>query len=254
MHAYIYDSFLDEKKYSSTLAKIETRITDLGLSGKVVRLSVIKNINEMIKNELGGRVKTIVAVGNDKTINLVASALLDSSLPLGIIPIKNNYNKIAESIGVPLEETACDVLAARRIEKIDIGLANNSCFLADASISSAGTIIEINKNYTIEVQEKSTINIINLPSQNMPHLPLSAVASNPKDGILELCISSDKKSFWESEKNKQQSLIPVSSLNIINIKNAPLIIDRVLKISTPAFITVAKQKLNIIVGKKRIFA
>ncbi len=34
MHVYVYDSFLNQKKYDRILARLETRITDLGLNGK----------------------------------------------------------------------------------------------------------------------------------------------------------------------------------------------------------------------------
>lgn len=253
MHVYIYNSFLDSKKYSTILAKIETRITDLGLSGKIIRLSVMKNIEEAVKNELGRGAKTIVAVGDDKTVNQVANAILGNPAPMGIIPIKNKNNEIGESLGISCEETACDVLAARRIEQIDVGLANNFCFLSNASITSGGTIIEINKNYTIETQEKSSIKIINLPTKNITNPLPSDTVFNPKDGSLELCIFTDKKNFWGTKNFNKQSLIPVAILNIVNTKNTPLIIDGVLEISTPAFITVAQQKLNVIVGKNRVF-
>jgi hypothetical protein len=50
MHIYIYDSFVNQKKYDSTTAKIETRITDLGLNGKIVRLGIIISVEEVINN------------------------------------------------------------------------------------------------------------------------------------------------------------------------------------------------------------
>ena len=38
MHVYIYDSFLNHKKFEKIIARIETRVTDLGLNGKINRL------------------------------------------------------------------------------------------------------------------------------------------------------------------------------------------------------------------------
>ncbi|MCK4553680.1 hypothetical protein KAU19_01815, partial [Candidatus Parcubacteria bacterium] len=64
MHIYIYDSYVNQKKYDKVLARIETRITDLGLNGKISRLGLMKNIPDLVYNELKRGVKTIIAVGN----------------------------------------------------------------------------------------------------------------------------------------------------------------------------------------------
>jgi len=42
MHVYVYDSFLNQKKYDRILARLETRITDLGLNGKISILLIMK--------------------------------------------------------------------------------------------------------------------------------------------------------------------------------------------------------------------
>ena len=49
MYYYLYDSRLNDKKYNNVIAKIETRLTDLGINGKINRLSFLKNINQKYK-------------------------------------------------------------------------------------------------------------------------------------------------------------------------------------------------------------
>ena len=100
MHIYIYDSFVNQKKYDKILARIETRITDLELNGKISRLGVMKNIPDIVSNELKRGAKTIIAVGNDKTINQVINSLAGSQVPLGIIPIGRENNQISFALGI----------------------------------------------------------------------------------------------------------------------------------------------------------
>ena len=261
MHIYIYDSFLNRKKYDNTLARVETRLTDLGLNGKIARLGPMKNIKSIVENELKRGAKTIVAVGNDQTVSQVINAMSGaeqikmpkSSAPLGIIPIGKNNNYIASSLGIELEELACDILAARRIEKVDLCLANNNFFISNATITSKGTILEINKNYSIEIAGEGEINIINMPAPNKL-LPSNAKYS-PSDGIFELFIKTKQRSgFFKINSGRVgESIFSLERLTILNNNNYPAILDGVLEVTTPVEISILKQKLNVIVGKERNF-
>ena len=265
MHVYIYDSFLNHKKYSGTLARIETRLTDLGLNGKISRLGAMKNIKNSVENELKRGAKTIIAVGNDQTVNQVISAMAGvnqtisagsgarKSVPLGIIPIGKDNNFIAECLGVSMEEEACDILSGRRIEKLDLGQANGSFFLSDASITNKGTVIEMEKAYSIEIMDEGEINVVNLAAANKPK-PANA-KFNPQDGILELFIRTEKKKGFLKLSGSEtgESIFSLKKLTIHNNKNHPLILDGSTEIPTPAQISILKQKLSIIVGKERSF-
>lgn len=252
MYVYIYDSFLDNNKYQKTLAKIETRVTDLGLNGKIIRLSVIKNIKDLIAGEIKRGVKALVAVGNDSTFSHILNSGDLSSIPLFIIPINYGPNEIANSLGIKMEEGACDILAARIIEKVDIGVANNSLFLSCATIETKGTILEIDNQYSMETSENGEINIINLLTNSLA-LNIKGEASDPKDGLLEIFIKTTKSSYLLNKKETGQSLIPTRALNVHNEKGVPLLLDGCLKINTPANISILKQKISLIVGKNRNF-
>lgn len=261
MHVYIYDSFLNKKRYDNVLARVETRLTDLGLNGKIARLGPMKNIRSIVENELKRGAKTIVAVGNDQTVSQVINAMSGaeqikmpkSSAPLGIIPIGKNNNYIASSLGIEFEELACDILAARRIEKLDLCLANNNFFISNATITSDGTILEIDKTYSIEITGRGEINIINLPAGDK-NLPAKA-KSSPHDGIFELFIKTKTKGgfFKINAGAVGESIFSLKKLTILNNKNYPAILDGVLEAATPVEISILKQKLNVIVGKERSF-
>jgi len=252
MHVYIYDSFVNQKKYDKVLARIETRVTDLGLNGKISRLGPMRDINDLVSNELKRGAKTITAVGNDSTICQIINSLGGQDVPLGLIPIGKNNNLISESLGIGIEEKACDVLSARRIIKMDLGQANNNYFLTKAIITDDGTTIEIDKNYSIEIIEKGEVSIINLETGEIDKKQENEIIHDPKDGILELLIKT-KQSKNFLKKLTGQSVFPFKEISINNNKKHPVIIDDSIKINTPAKITISDKKLNIIVGKERNF-
>jgi len=249
MYIYIYDIFVSEKKYESIIARIETRITDLGLNGKIIRLSVMSSLTETIKNELKKGAKTISVVGNDSILNQAISAIVKilpanpvfQNTPLGFIPVGKKNNSLAEFLGLELEERACDSLSARRIKQINLGLANNNHFLTKATISTKDTILEIDKTYTIEVSEPGEIGINNLVKNTR----------NQEEKVgLELYINtkSAKKYLPIKKDLNEKSIFSFESLTIIN-KKLPVVLDNSLEIKTPASISLAGEKLNIIVGK-----
>ena len=196
MNVYIYDSYVNHKKYQSKIARIETRITDLGLNGKIIRLSVMSSIYTSIENEITKGAKNIIIVGNS---NLFAQAINSiaklkslyttiGDIPLGFIPIGKKNNSIAEYLGINYEEAACNIIAARRIKKLDLGMINEHYFLTQATIPTKETIIEIDKNYSINITEPGEIIIVNLPMNiKLPN----EIKANAQDDTLELFIDSN---------------------------------------------------------------
>jgi len=244
MHVYIYDDYLSKGKYHKTINRLEIRLTDLGLNGKIIRLGGIKNIKGAIQNEIKLGAKTIIAVGNNQTVNKIIGAIIDTDLYgdfqkktlLGIIPIGDD-NSIATSFGIKNEAEACNILLARRIEKIDLGLVGKYYFLNQASIQSSGTTIVIN-NYSIETGEKGEIKIINLLSDND-----TGIKSNPHDGLLDIYIKTRKK---------DKTCLTAKKLTITSSENR-LLIDGVMEVETPTDVEIMKDRVNVIVGKNRMF-
>jgi diacylglycerol kinase family enzyme len=246
MNIYIYDDFLNKSKFNRVLNRVEIRLTDLGLNGKIIRLGSIKNVRDVIQNEIKNGAKTIVAVGNNQTVNKIIGSIIDNELYgffqknilFSIIPIGDD-NSIANSLGIKKEEEACNTLLARRVKKIDIGLVNNYYFLNKAVIEGQDTVLEIN-DYVLEPQEKGLISIYNLKSSQDDDKNLKI---NPIDGKLDIYIKNKSKDF---------SFISTEKLKISSKKNS-LILDDVVEIKTPAEISVIPGKLNVIVGKDRSF-
>ena len=233
MHVYIYDSFVNEKKNNSIVAKIETRITDLGLSGKIIRLNVVNSIFDAIENEIKKGAKTIIAVGGDKIFNQTVNAVaklsqlsLNNKIPVGFIPVGKKNTFIADILGIEDINTACDILSARIVKRVSLGKINDLFFVSNICVNTKGTIIEIDQNYTMEISENGLISVINLPNKK-----------------LELII--------KAKKTNNSSLL-FKNLQIVN-KKSDIIVDNAFSISSPVKIRTAKEKIDLIVGKKRKF-
>ncbi len=260
MHIYIYDSFLINKKYESTIAKIETRLTDLGLNGKIIRLGLLQSLTDSIQDEIKKGAKTIVAVGDNallhQTINAVMSFYNDLPstlpIPIGFIPIKTKNISLAEKLGISLGVNACDLLSARRIEQLDLGQINNHYFLSEAIINTLGSVISVDHSYSLEINKIGEIAIINMADKFI--LP-DNYQSLAQDGKLEFCIKTKKNNKLLNINNRStsSSIFSFKELFIDNKKNQQILVDSVEQIAPPATIKLAKQKLNIIVGKNRNF-
>lgn len=246
MHVYIYDNFTSSNKYSREVAKIETRLTDLGLNGKICRIGLMQNLNHTIETELERGAKTIIVVGNDDTFIKAISSMADSRQSLGYIPLTKN-NSFAESFGIGDYEQACDILASRRIKTFDLGQANNNYFLANAKIDAEKTFIEIDSLYTIEPLGKGEIKIENLITQGktIDSIKDSEQIANK----LELHINIKEPQGLFSKKINQ-TIIPFQTLKIHN-PVSQVILDNSVKISSPVEIKISQKKINIIVGKDR---
>ena len=247
MHVYIYDAFLNQGKYEKILTQIETRITDLGLNGKIARLGVMKNVSDLIDSELRRGAKTIIAVGNNSTIEQVLPNIVDSDVPLGIIPVEKQNNSIADSLGIKNYEEACNILSARRMEKLDVGYLGNHYFVSSVQINSEGTLLDIESSYSIEADTSGKIFLVNLATDEI-EFPETAYI-DPKDSKLHLFIfSKSRKGFLKTVPAK--SIIPFQKLTVYN-KQGKIFVNDSFSMEAPVESGVLPLGLKVIVGKNR---
>jgi diacylglycerol kinase family enzyme len=82
-------------------------------------------IDDAITNK---RANWIAVAGGDGTVEAVASAMVGSSSPLGIIPV-GTYNNFARSAGIPSDPVeACRVITGGKIRPVDVGFVNGRPF------------------------------------------------------------------------------------------------------------------------------
>ncbi|MCG2460371.1 NAD(+)/NADH kinase [Flavobacteriaceae bacterium F89] len=86
----------------------------------------------------------IVACGGDGTINEVASCLVGSSIPLGIVPIGSG-NGLATNLSIPKNiRKALEIIKNQNSIKIDVGKTNDKYFFCNTGVGFDASVI---KNY-----------------------------------------------------------------------------------------------------------
>lgn len=246
MYHYIYDNYLLEKKYQNTIARIEARLTDLGINGKIIKFSAFKNLNKAINEELSQEIKTIVIVGNTKTFNQSLNLIKNKKINLGFIPIGPN-NEFAKFLGIPEGEAACEILSARIIQEINLGLINEKYyFVSCLELPGDNVYINCDDNYFINTSSRNNIITVS-------NIYLNSDQPNIKNnqGYLNLIIKNTEKKLFKAKK-EYFSYFKADKLKINSDKSVPVLLtDEKIILKTPIKVEIAKEKIKIIAGKNR---
>ncbi len=88
------------------------------------------------------RVHLVVIGGGDGTLNGAADGLVETQLPLGIIPL-GTANDLARTLGLPAEPAAaCAVIRDGHLRRIDVGRVNDKHFFNVASVGLSTAIAQ----------------------------------------------------------------------------------------------------------------
>lgn len=86
------------------------------------------------------RVDIVIIGGGDGTLNAAIEGLLDTQLPLGILPL-GTANDLARTLGIPQSiPQACQVIVTGDKQKIDLGRVNHKHFF---NVASLGLSVQI---------------------------------------------------------------------------------------------------------------
>ena len=75
----------------------------------------------------------VVALGGDGTVSAVASGLLDTNVPLGVLPM-GTMNNFSKDLGLRDMDDALDALASDHRVRVDVGEVNGHVFVNNSSI------------------------------------------------------------------------------------------------------------------------
>ena len=90
--------------------------------------------NDLAHDIARERPPLVVAAGGDGTVSAVASALVDSAIPLAVLPM-GTLNHFARDLGVPADPAAAVRVALNGTRRaIDVGEVNGRVFVNNASI------------------------------------------------------------------------------------------------------------------------
>jgi diacylglycerol kinase (ATP) len=109
-----------------------------------------QDLQEMIlryQNE----VDLVIIGGGDGTLNAAVDALVETHLPLGILPL-GTANDLARTLKIPNSiPEACKVIAKGNITRIDLGVVNDKHFF---NVASLGLSVQITQKLTKEAKRR----------------------------------------------------------------------------------------------------
>ncbi len=253
MYVYLYDNFLREKRFATALKLVETRLTDYGIAGKIVRLQNFTSSEGVIAEEVRRGAKTIVVVGNDTTFAKVLSRGAAYPVLYAFIPIGPN-NSIAEVLGIPANETAADILARRRKINLDVGWFNNRFFISQLHIPPHQITIEYDERFKVSsTSGKMELVVCNLQPYRWQG-PKKEYIVHPQDGKLEAFLRPViKTGLFRREVFEDPSIFPFEEMVVSSAK--PFVVEADGKTSKETKITIklARSRMEMIVGKERKF-
>jgi len=96
-------------------------------------------------------VDCVVVGGGDGTMNAAAPGLVETGLPLGVLPM-GTANDLARTLGIPVNlDVAATIIAGGRTRKIDLGLVNGQPFF---NVASLGLSADLAKQLTRDVKRR----------------------------------------------------------------------------------------------------
>ena len=249
MYYYLYDDFIQAKRHEKELARIETRLTDLGIAGKISRLALFRDPKELVRDEVVRGVSTIVAVGNDATVGKVLDAITSENVVFGMIPM-GSPNQLANLLGVPEGEAACDVLSARIVEAIDVGVVNGKRFMTGLSVPNFRAELTCEGKYRVRAKAGGTLEVRNLAAETEGH----QACANPCDGLLESVIGVRVRNRWNPfRRHTEYSVIPFARGAIKSDASISVFADGEALSGTRFDISITPQALKVITGRGRRF-
>jgi YegS/Rv2252/BmrU family lipid kinase len=123
---------------------LEPVYNKLEAGGLVVTVEPFENLPEIARDitRLHQSADAIVVCGGDGSISSSAPAVIESGLPLGIIPA-GTANDLARTLSIPLDfAAAADVIVAGHKKQIDIGMVNGHAFFNVASIGLSSELAQ----------------------------------------------------------------------------------------------------------------
>jgi diacylglycerol kinase (ATP) len=124
-----------------TLAQVLSELDALGFEVLEESTERPHQLPDLIRS-YRDRVDLVIVGGGDGTLNAAIEGLVDTQLPLGILPL-GTANDLARTLGIPQSVAqACQVIAMGYSRRIDLGRVNNKYFF---NVASLGLSVQITR-------------------------------------------------------------------------------------------------------------
>lgn len=250
-YAFIYDDILNDKAFEHEVSAIEARLATLDLQGRVTRLALFRSAKDLVESMVSQGVTTCVILGNDRSLDKMMWFLPDMGVTVGYIPVMGP-SPVADMLGIPVGVAACDVLAARLVETIDMGKIDDRYFLTEASLVETLAAVDIEGLYRVSSLSRGSVFVRNLGSG------CSADAhANAKDGLLEVVIrppASAPPSRWKPSEPVVETRILIRSGEIRSSDPVDVRVDNHVLNGFRFQLGIVPGKLKMITGRSRRLA
>jgi diacylglycerol kinase family enzyme len=121
-------------------SRLSALFESAGMSAEIL-LASGADISSKVSAAIAQNADLIVAGGGDGTISAVASALVDTDIELGVLPL-GTLNHFAKDLGLPLDlDSAVAAIASGRSIRVDVGEVNGHVFINNSSLGLYADIV-----------------------------------------------------------------------------------------------------------------
>lgn len=132
------------------LSKAIDQLQTLGLQLMEESIEDPQHLSDVIRR-YQHQVDLVIVGGGDGTLNAAVDGLVDTQLPLGILPL-GTANDLARTLGIPTSlSDACEIIAKGQVHRIDLGWVNGKHFF---NVASMGLSVQITERLTKEVKRR----------------------------------------------------------------------------------------------------
>jgi len=132
-----------ERRLREGLAPLLSTLEDGGIRCAVSFTKMTEAMTETVAHAVQEGYDLVIAGGGDGTVSEVASGLVGTEIPLGIIPC-GTFNNIGTSLGLPQDlQRVASIIVENKTREIDVGRANGYYFFEAAGVGLDASIFPI---------------------------------------------------------------------------------------------------------------
>jgi len=119
--------------------QLMTNLTTYGYEIQTFEISAEADFNSLMdkiisRHQQAEEIGIVVAAGGDGTLNTVATKLMTTEIPIGILPL-GTFNYVARLLHIPLDLLkAAEVIAQGRVREVHVAKINDHIYLNNASL------------------------------------------------------------------------------------------------------------------------
>lgn len=288
MYFYIFDPGRDkEVKYFERIqGRLLNFLAEHHIEGETYRVTSIRTIELLVDQARGAEARTIIVVGGDASLNRAINALLKKKadqITVGFIPL-DPESGLGTILGLSTDiEQSVKTLAGRLVAELDLGQVQEHYFLSkvDLGTNSFARIdsgfwglrafsvlsrlkpflvkLSLEDSYTV-TSEVLGVQIVNSRSNQGCRFRLG----DPTDRLLDVLLV-NKLSTSQLFRYRRElasgcldnvpgaTIMHARKIEILGPKKLPIQVEGQVYTKAPATITLAREKVKIIVGKGRQF-